>query len=128
MTSLQELLDRYCRRRWTHEQISLYTCRYTIVAILAGWMSKASRLRRCLVTASGSGSLSRSGCMSFSVLLRSKVIKRVCRPLLIEKDDIIVDFLLYRFSTGDMEIHKKLCFDPSIDGFHRSVVRRSSGT
>ena len=85
-----------------------------IVAILSDWMSKAGRLRRCLVIASDSGSLSRSGSMRFSVLLRRQVIERVCGPLFIEKDDIFVDFLFYWFFTSDMEIHKKLCFDSII--------------
>ena len=98
------------------------------VAILSDWMSKAGRLRRCLVIASDSGSLSRACSMCFSVLLRRQVIERVCRPLFIEKDDIFADFLFYWFFASDMEIHEKLCFDPTIDGFHCSVVCRCPGT
>ena len=62
--------------------------------------------------------------MRFSVLLWSKIIQRIRRTLFIEKHNVVVNFLLYWFFAGAMEVHKQLSFNPAVNGLHGSIIRR----
>lgn len=53
---------------------------------------------------------------------RCQIVQRICRALFVKEKDIVIYFFFYGLITGNMKIHNKFSFYPTVNGFHGCVV------
>ena len=61
-------------------------------------------------------------------LLGRQIAQRADRPLFIEENDVIVDFLFNAGIARHIEVHEHLRLDSAVDCFHCCVVCMRAGT